>query len=254
MKVYIYTLSHPITSEIRYVGKTRNPIQRYSNHLNKHHNKFSHKTAWIESLKKIKLRPVMEVLDEVPEDDWKFWERYWINQCLSWGFNLVNHTSGGEGLTMGNQTSFKKGNKSWNKDKGNTFICENCNTTFKACISTKRRFCSQNCASVYKAKNLNSGTFKKGVDVWNKGLIGLKLKPDKNVYQYSGLTGLYIKYWTTAKEASEILNINEEGIGQCCREKSKTCGGYIWRYKKIDFVEPVVYNNKTNYKILNSLK
>ena len=32
--VYIYTLEHPITKEIRYVGKTKNPKMRFHNHCN----------------------------------------------------------------------------------------------------------------------------------------------------------------------------------------------------------------------------
>jgi hypothetical protein len=39
MITYIYTLSHPITGEVKYVGKTVNPKQRKHNHSNtaRHH-------------------------------------------------------------------------------------------------------------------------------------------------------------------------------------------------------------------------
>jgi len=37
-------------------------------------------------------------LDEVPEDEWKFWEIYWISQVKQWGFDLTNGNNGGGGL------------------------------------------------------------------------------------------------------------------------------------------------------------
>ena len=46
--------------------------------------------------------PVIEVLDIVDDNEWIFWEQYWISLLKSWGFNLVNSTLGGE-----NPPSFK---------------------------------------------------------------------------------------------------------------------------------------------------
>ena len=37
----------------------------------------------------------MEIIDEVPEEEWEFWEQYWISQFKCWGFNLTNLTLGG---------------------------------------------------------------------------------------------------------------------------------------------------------------
>ena len=115
MKVYIYTLEHPITKEVRYIGKTKNPKERFHNHCNRLHNEHTHKRNWINSLRSMGLKPKMNILDEVNESEWKYWEKHWIEQFRQWGFNLVNHTSGGDGLTTGNQTSFKKGSIPWNK-------------------------------------------------------------------------------------------------------------------------------------------
>ena len=82
----------------------------------------------------------------------------------------------------------------------------------------------------------------------------IKLKPNKNIYQYSAITGLFIKKWNTAKEAGEELNINIESIGQCARNKSKTAGGYVWNYIKYDYIEPPKYIGKTKTSIINNLK
>ena len=56
--VYIYTLTDPITNQVRYVGKTKNLKQRRHNHLNKCLDKNTHKRNWINSLRKIEKRPI----------------------------------------------------------------------------------------------------------------------------------------------------------------------------------------------------
>ena len=90
-------------------------------------------------------------------------------------------------------------------------------------------------------------SFKDGSIPWNKGLKGKKLKPDKNVFQYSIYTGEFIKKWNTAKEAGESLNINFSSIGHCCRGANKSSGGYMWRYYQQDKIE-IVNNIKLKIK------
>lgn len=40
----------------------------------------------------------LELIDEVPDNEWRFWESYWISQFKVWGFQLENKNSGGGGL------------------------------------------------------------------------------------------------------------------------------------------------------------
>ena len=226
--VYIYTLEHPITEEIRYVGKTRNPKMRFHNHCNKLHNEKSHKRHWINKLKKEGLKPKMKILDEVLESEWKFWERFWINQLKQWNFNLVNHTSGGEGLTLGNETSFKKGNIPWNYG------------TAKPKILKGNRG---------KTENSVKNQFKKGVKPWNKGVTGyntsrkgkplqkeikekisntLKGKPSnkkRNIKQLDMNRNL-IKKFSSITEAK--LETGIKGISNVLTGRAKTAGGYLW--------------------------
>ena len=59
MKTYIYTLEHPITNEIRYVGKTNSPERRLHHHWTVGY-KSNNKTGnWLKSLKKLNLKPLM---------------------------------------------------------------------------------------------------------------------------------------------------------------------------------------------------
>ena len=93
--VFIYTLEDPITNEIRYVGKTNNLKVRYSNHLVEKAK--CHRKNWIKSLKNKGLKPIMKVLDAVPEKEWQFWEIFYISLLKTWGFSLVNGSAGGMG-------------------------------------------------------------------------------------------------------------------------------------------------------------
>lgn len=101
MKTIIYTLSHPITSEVKYVGKTINFKRRWYQHTNIKTLKTisnKHLSNWILNLKKENLNPKMEIIDSAFDDTWGFLEQYWISQFKTWGFKLCNLTSGGEGF------------------------------------------------------------------------------------------------------------------------------------------------------------
>lgn len=95
MKTFIYSLTDPISNQIRYVGKTINLEQRLYNHIN-HAKSMKYKRHvyyWINSLLKQGKLPVMEVLEEC-DTYWQEREQYWIEQYKE---NLCNHTLGGEG-------------------------------------------------------------------------------------------------------------------------------------------------------------
>ncbi len=41
----------------------------------------------------------------------------------------------------------------------------------------------------------------------------------------------FIKEWISIKKASDILDISASNICWCCKNKHKSAGGYIWKYK-----------------------
>lgn len=105
---FIYTLSCPVTNEIRYVGKANNPTSRFYNHLIE--STKTYKNNWIKSLKKKGLKPILEILEEVLIEEWTFWEEHYISLFKSWNFKLTNMTSGGEGrnnLALSEETKLK---------------------------------------------------------------------------------------------------------------------------------------------------
>jgi hypothetical protein len=53
----------------------------------------------------------------------------------------------------------------------------------------------------------------------------------KIILQYD-LKNNFIKEWSSQAEIYRQLKINQSDISSCCREKQKTAGGFIWKFKK----------------------
>ena len=287
MTTKIYVLKCPDTNDVRYVGKTNNPEQRLKAHNNKARDLGTYKRNWINKLREQNKKPIFEIIDEVDIEVWQEREKYWIEYFISMGCNLVNDINSiGKGLTFGNKTSFKPGHNSRPiiaLDKtGEFFASFNSISEAEEIIGKKgiesvlakitktaggyiwlyeedyyKLDIQEINKIIYDAndnslKGLNGKRFKDNHIPWNKGKKG-KLKPDKHVFQYSGITGDFIKEWNTAKEAGESLNINIDGIGQACRGKAKTAGGYCWSY---DLFEKLIlkFDKKANKLSIKHLK
>lgn len=95
---YIYALCDPDTFRIRYIGKSKDPENRLKLHLLD--KSISHKTKWINKLKRINKSPILKILQEVNSEEWEFYERYWICELKAAGVKLTNGTIGGAG-TLG---------------------------------------------------------------------------------------------------------------------------------------------------------
>lgn len=98
MKTYrIYTLNHPITNEIRYVGQT---CQKLENRLKQHlycRDK-SHKVNWVNSLLKDGLSPKIILLkDNLSKKECNMLEIFYIELYNNSGVRLVNMSKGGDG-------------------------------------------------------------------------------------------------------------------------------------------------------------
>jgi hypothetical protein len=89
---------------------------------------------------------------------------------------------------------------------------------------------------------------KEGGIPWNKGVkfsAGCN-SLTKKVYQYN-LNGYLIKEWECISVASNELKINRGGIENCSLGKSKSSGGFIWRYYKFDKIDEI-YVEKSGRK------
>jgi len=97
---YIYAMIDPRTDEVRYVGKTSKGLEyRRKGHINAaKYNDNTYLLRWLRGLLNTGEKPVMQVLEEVTEDEWRDAERKWIARGRARGWLLTNGTEGGEGL------------------------------------------------------------------------------------------------------------------------------------------------------------
>jgi hypothetical protein len=175
-----------------YIGKTTNVYHRIINHKKKFGND-------------------VELTVIVENNNWRFWEKFYINLYKNLGYKLLNKNSGGGGLESWTNESIEKiknhptrGSKISKTSKGMT-------KSHKG-----RKFTEE-----HKQKIKNTRNFLKNRShIW-------QYKP---VLQYS-LDGVFIKEFGSGKEAAYIMNVKGDGIGACCRNKQKTAYGYIWKFK-----------------------
>jgi len=268
---FIYVLKDPTTNEIRYVGKSNNPKKRLYRHCDRNKDIGTHKRNWINKILDKNLKPILEIIKEVPKFDWQKQEKFYIEYYSSIGCDLVNWGDGGEGLTYGNQTSFKKG------QGGKSVIVFNLDGTiyknFNSLIDCKRFFNGEKSGGIYmvlskKRKKCygytyireceynvmstdeikehfvwvnsidykkNSSSFKKGATAWEGAQDNLVSAERKKVYQYS-LEDIFIKEWNSSIDISNELKFSAECVRSHCRNYRNThkYNGYKWYYEKIN--------------------
>lgn len=99
MKIYMYTLSDPLTKEVKYVGKTKSIKRRLQSHIDYARNtqrKRRYVADWILGLLNQELKPIITIIEETNSDNWAKREIYWISHFKDLGFKLCNLTNGGE--------------------------------------------------------------------------------------------------------------------------------------------------------------
>lgn len=95
----IYALLEPTTYQPKYVGRTGSSLpRRLGQHLAD--SKLAEPTrlaAWLRELATAGQRPIIALLDSVPDADWRQAERDWIARLRAEGAMLVNTDEGGTG-------------------------------------------------------------------------------------------------------------------------------------------------------------
>jgi hypothetical protein len=245
MKYKIYTLKNPTTNEIRYVGFTsaKSVDIRLNSHIYEAKNTrvTTKNSSWIKSLLKKGIKPKIELLDEV-NDNWQFWEQYWISQFKSWEFKLNNHTLGGEG-NLGykpTEKTLSKIRKIYCKYDLNGNFIKKYKSITEAAKDNNTQISIINQAA--KVKTISKGYQWRYYNKNYKNNIGIVTGKLQNVKieQYS-LNGDFIKEWDSVKEASKILVINSVNIIKVLKQNRKTAGNFQWKYTfnnvKIEKVE-----------------
>jgi hypothetical protein len=185
-----------------YIGKTKTCINKRC---------ISHKFRLSEDVK-------IFLIEEVEEDEWKFWESFWIEQFKQWGFILENKNKGGGGCHNLSPLHIQK---------------------LKNKVVTKQT--KKKMSESRKNHPMYTQQWRENISKAKKGIPNPKLKesrtgkphPKKSweVIQYS-LTLEYLNIFPSSKEAGRYLNKNPQSIRDAASGIQKTAYGYKWKYKK----------------------
>ena len=285
MKQYIYSLSHPISKEIVYIGKTKNIKKRYRDHCRRP--KGCYKTLldkWKKEIIDSGLKPVISIIKECDETNVDFYEKFYINEYREQG--ILNMTDGGDGLqNPSEETRRKIGDKSrgripsmetrqkisrkgYNNSSSKKIICYDIDSNFVGEFLNSRRaseslnICYKQISKILKGKlhfinKKYTFFYEDDSDVKNKlkyrientidhGRIFLRIDKFGNTLQYNNIM-----------KASSDINCNFRNIWICLQKKRNNCGGYGWVYSDeydgdyIRFFTKKVYSKKIYSTLLD---
>jgi len=228
-RVIIYGLFDPRNAECFYIGKTKRKLEyRLSEHLfNKSLNPYKHHK--INQILKCGLKPVIASLLEIENyyDDilkanfWEYVEMYFIKyakevlQCP-----LVNIDKGGKCNGENNGKPVlqfsKEGNfiKKFNSQTEAKILTGICDTNIGNCCKG---------TGGYKS----AGGFQWCYEGNESEINMYKNKKDRVILQFSKVNK-FIKFYNSIRDAKIETNINYSNISECCKNKLKSAGGYIY--------------------------
>lgn len=214
----------------------------------------TYKSSWIRSLKSEGLLPIIEILDEVLECDWQFWERHYISLFRSWGFSLTNHDDGGKG---GNRKYPTKEETLKKMSISHTGVYPSLETRQKQSLAKLGNKLSESTKEKLRIANTGKKMSKEAIEktaLANRGRknteevkerIRQKLKGKKRdveavikmaetnlkpVLQYD-LEGNFIKEYPSIKAAKMELSPTNNGLSSHLKGQKKSWQGFIWKYK-----------------------
>jgi group I intron endonuclease len=161
-----------------------------------------------------------EIIEECNEEQLNEREIYWGEYYNVLGENGLVLKLGSAGGKRSEESKLKQGAATkGRKDSDEARI--NKSKAFKG-----RKFTAEHCLKLGQSKK---GVPKPKISIKNKG-NKYRANKGKIVTQYDK-QGNFIKDWNTAQQASEELNIHYGSISCCCLGKTKTAGGFIWKFK-----------------------
>lgn len=211
MEIIIYSLSDPRDGYVRYIGMTSKTLEfRLKKHLHDKSNWL--KRRWVKELSILKLKPIIEEIDIVPFDTWKFWESWYIQLFKYYGYKLYNLTEGGEG-TFGHKHSDDTKKVIKEKRALQVFSEETLE------ILSKSRMNNSNAKGKKHSNEINE---KKSI--LQRGKFGgsiIRTDIDGNIVEFSGIN-----------DAADSINVIYKNIWYACtKRKGKLYKGYYWNYK-----------------------
>ncbi len=214
----IYAILNTITCN-QYIGSTKNSYVRKRSHFNllrknKHHS-FVLQRAFDkhgeDKFKFIILEEVNENTDLIEREQW------WLDNanCI---YNSSKNALPGKERIITEETREKMRQShlgvkhpEWRKKLKSITQCGENHWTKKKNFSNE---------SKEKMSKTHKNLYANGYEHPNK----------KKILQYD-FNGNFIKEWDSTNNAADTLKIQRTGITSCLKKRSKSSGGYIWKYK-----------------------
>lgn len=235
---YIYYLQDPTNGDIRYVGKTTDLKRRVKDHIKRSSKYKFHSATWIKSLSDKGVLPIIVEIERLFDDSWKDREKYWI-QFYREKYDLTNILDGGQDgpndkTLLKMKESIRKHYDSILKpvnqyDLGGNFIKQ-----WKSSVEASNGLGinNSNINRVCCGHRNKAGGFIWRYDEDNTIVEKYIKKPNYNEKKILKLTldDVIIKTYNNIKIASEENKILRTSIMNCLMNRSKTAGGYKWKY------------------------
>ena len=237
---FIYGLKDPRTDIIRYIGKTNNIEKRLEHHIANREYLNSHKNSWIKGLINNGISPKLEIIDEVPVDNWQFWEKHYIKLFKSFGAKLVNGSEGGDGgvtKEVAEKISKARKGRFYGKNSHrakvvfqygmNGFFIRKWDSMNMAAkeLGIDRSGITRCCSDKYSENSC-------GGYMWSLRMAGklkYKNKREKPVLQID-MNGNVVIEWSSCKEAVGDMGITKRYLNSICR-RGNAYRGFYWKYK-----------------------
>ena len=243
MGIYLFLLPN---LKVGYVGSSNNLKRRYKQHVsgigNKTIERYLKHNSNIEYM-------ILEFCDGYKTKDLKIIEENWINHFRKKGLNLINISKPTE------EPSYKESKAVLAYDVHTLSFVGEWNSLCCAASEIKGNDAGISQAILEKPRghaDTNRLTYK-GLfwffkndfskekllikkQKYNAALINRKIKTQANgianskkVKQYSK-EGVFIKIWSSGMQVSRETNISQQSISNNLTGKSRSAGGYIWKY------------------------
>jgi hypothetical protein len=211
---FIYYLECPITNMIRYIGHSDNPKQRFYSHIKESSLKRTHKECWIYGLICKNKKPILYILDEIPNSEWQFWEKHYISLYKSLGFNLVNSDEGGFGMS----SEYMKNNNPMHRPEIVKKLTGSGNGNYG------KKFSQEHVEKLGKAK--------KGKPSWRTGKKGECITEDMKIkFLYKPIKCIQNdRIYKSVIDAALDLQLSKEAISAVARGDRKHHKGFIFEY------------------------
>lgn len=225
----IYFIAHEDEPDIPvYVGKTENSLRRrFRSHLNHSKRSNCNMSIWIKEVIASGKKPIITLIELVPLEEWDLWEKYWIDQIKSWGFNLKNMREGGQGFGRKYCPINMKlaGEKISKKLKGRKLSPEHIANILKYRTGRPLSESTRKKISESQKGKVITEECKRKISKAKIGKQGKNNKPIKQVFEDGSF-----KIWRGAVEAAKFFNISRSNIVAVLKGRRPKSGGFKWEY------------------------